>query len=373
MDSVSATRPYSRAVGGLFLGSPGLVSLYSMGGEHPISTVGTTAAELARLELEPGFDAALRGAYSGRHDVGDAVRWRLDPLSRGPSGRDDPAAAIASLRTRVYGRPDPHPDQPELPIAFRDANGFVVWMSESEARLLRLELELEEDSRALEDAIVAARLALAPAEKETSGEAMSEEAMSEEAMSEEAVSEEAVSEEGVSEEAAGMESVPPRFPRFQRLLRSHPLPVFAMAAVLISAISLPVIWSSIAPSLAPSAALLKIFNRPQGTLDIAPQIFSGGQEGYKQEVRDRTRFLGESYGIVVYGYRDTAGQVCMMTASAGDHGVAVCASLSHFAASGLTITGDNFRMVNPPIGVTKATHVLVRWGPEADLSIRFAG
>ena len=347
MDRVSATLPYSRAVGGLFLGGPGLVSLYSMGGEHPISTVGTTAAELARLELEPGFDAALRGAYSGRHDVGDAVRWRLNPLSRGPSGRDDPAAEIASLRTRVYGRPDPHPDQPELPIAFRDANGFVVWMSESEARLLRLERELEEDSRALEDAIVAARLALAPAEKETGVELM-------------------------SEETAGVGSVPPRFPRFQRLLRSHPLPVFAMAAVLISAISLPVMWSSIAPSLAPSAALLKIFNRPQGTLDIAPQIFSGGQEGYKQQVRDTTRFLGESYGIVVYGYRDTAGQVCMMTASAGDHGVAVCASLSHFAASGLTITGDNFRMVNPPIGVTEATHVLVRWGPEADLSIRFA-
>ncbi len=312
-----------------------MVSLIDMGGDHPIRAVAVSSAEFSRLLVEPGFEAALRAAWQGPGSLDDAVHWRRFPATSAPSGRADPAAQLSELRARVYGRP-----RGEEPIVeVRDASGSV-WLSGSEARLLLLERQLEHDGRVLDDAVGAARRRITPSVVEP-------------------------------------DDASPARGRFARVLRLHPARVFPAAAAVLVALVIPATASVLAPSLTPSAGLLKVFNRPQGAIDVAPRVFSGGQSGSTQRVRDTTRLLGVYYGVKVFAYRNSADDVCLLSAAPGDHDVTACASVRSFALSGLSIAPVNYHVdytvADAAAGVTATSRLAFCWGPDADLTVRVVG
>jgi hypothetical protein len=306
-----------------------------MNGDHPIRTA-TSAAELSELEAEPGFMAALAVAWRGDGSVEDAVHWRLHPTVAARSGRPDPAAQLIELRARAYSRPV----EIEHVVEVRDTEGRLVRLSESEARLMLFERGLERRSRLLDDAIAAVLRNELPG--------------------------------GDSDERADLAPGGPGL--FARMLRRHPVVVFGTAAALLSALVIPVAAAGLASDLTPSAGLLKIFNRPQSAMDIAPQVFTGGQPGATQRVRDTTRYLGEFSGVRVFAYLDSPDQVCLLSTAPTDHDVTVCASTRAFARTGLSIAPVNYQVdsnrADAAVAVTTSSQLAFRWGPDADLAVR---
>jgi hypothetical protein len=51
---------------------------------------------------DPAFRKALRDAYSGRHDVLDALWWEARPTDAAPSGAASPTAALSELKHRLF-------------------------------------------------------------------------------------------------------------------------------------------------------------------------------------------------------------------------------------------------------------------------------
>ena len=317
-----------------------VVILIFMSGDHPIRMVAESSAELARLLAEPGFAAALRAAWGGAGSLDDAVHWRQHPLTTAPSGRSDPAAKLGELRARVYARPLAG----QLIVETTDAAGASVRLGQSEARLLLLEQQLMRDAEVLDHAISAARQALEGRESRT----------------------------GVK---TSSETVVPDI--FASMLRRHPTLVFSVAATVLVVLVIPSTAIAFAPSLTPSAGLLRVFDRPQAIIDIAPRTFSGGQPGSTQRVRDTTRFLGFYYGVRVFAYRNTPDEVCMLTTAAGDRDVTVCATVRSFARSGLSIAPVNYHQnygkIDAAAGVTAASRLAFRWGPDSGLAVRVIG
>lgn len=309
-----------------------------MSGDHPIRTAAVSAAELSELVAEPGFLIALAAHWRGEGPIEDALHWRLHPATTAPSGRPDPAAPLAALRARVYSRAIIGEPVVEVP----DDSGQTVRLGESEAHLLLLERRLEHEAGLLDVAIADARLAT-------------------------------VMRGGEEEEADPRD--PPSL--FARGLRRHPALVFGAAAALLVGLVVPATAASLAPSFAPSAGLLKVFNRPQGITDIAPQVFTGGQPGATQEVRDTTRLLGAFYGVQVFAYRDLADQVCLLSTAPSGHNVTVCATVRSFARTGLSIDPVNYQVDysgrDAAAGVSATSRLAFRWGPDSDLTVRVVG
>ena len=311
-----------------------------MSGDHPIHAVAESGTELARLLAEPGFAAALSAIWTGTGSLDDAVHWRQHPLTSAPSGRLDPAAQLGKLRALVYARP--LGSQPIVETT--DAAGTSLRLRESEARLLLLEQQLDRDAGALDDAIFAAREVIEAHEDEAPVETRSETVF------------------------CGT---------FVSMLRRHPTLVFSGVATVLVVLVIPLTAIVFASSLIPSAGLLTVFDRPQGIIDIAPQVFSGGQPGYTQPVRDSTRFLGVYYGVRVFAYRNSPNEVCMFSTAADDHDVTVCATVRSFARSGLSIAPVNYHlnygMTDAAAGVTAASRLAFRWGPDSGLTVRVIG
>ena len=317
-----------------------MVSLIFMSGDHPIRTVAVSGAELAQLLAEPGFAAALSAAWGGVGSLDDAVHWRQHPLTTAPSGRLDPAAKLGELRERVYARPL---DGQSI-VETTDAAGAFVRLGQSEARLLLLEQQLIRDAEVLDDAISAARQALEQRE-------------------------------GGALVGTSSETVLPG--SFASMLRRHPTLVFSAAATALVVLVIPSTVIALAPSLTPSAGVLRVFDRPQAVTDIAPRAFSGGQPGSTQRVRDTTRFLGVYYGVRVFAYRNTTDGVCMLSTAAGDRDVTVCATVRSFARSGLSIAPVNYHHnygeTDATADVTAASRLAFRWGPDSGLAVRVIG
>ena len=311
-----------------------------MSGDHPIRTVAVSGAELAQLLAEPGFAAALSAAWGGVGSLDDAVHWRQHPLTTAPSGRLDPAAKLGELRERVYARPL---DGQSI-VETTDAAGAFVRLGQSEARLLLLEQQLIRDAEVLDDAISAARQAL---ERREGGALV----------------------------WTSSETVLPG--SFASMLRRHPTLVFSAAATVLVVLVIPSTVIALAPSLTPSAGVLRVFDRPQAVTDIAPRAFSGGQPGSTQRVRDTTRFLGVYYGVRVFAYRNTTDGVCMLSTAAGDRDVTVCATVRSFARSGLSIAPVNYHHTygetDAAADVTAASRLAFRWGPDSGLAVRVIG
>ena len=317
-----------------------MASLNLMSGDHPIRTAVVSAVELSELVAEPGFMAALAAEWRGEGAIDDAVHWRLHPSTAAPSGRPDPAAQLVELRVKVYSRPT----KSEPTIEVTDAAGTPVRVAESAVRLLLLERRLESSRRLLDDAIAAARRGTAPPRGTDSQE---------------------------------VNLAPREVGLFARVLRRHPAVIFGAAATLLVGLVIPVVATAFAPALAPSAGLLKVFNRPQDAIDIAPPVFTGGQPGATQKVRDTTRFLGVFYGVQVFAYRDSVDQVCLLSTARSGHDVTVCATVRSFARTGLSIAPVNYQLdysaANAAAGVTAASRLAFRWGPEPELTVRVVG
>lgn len=312
-------------------------TLIFMSGDHPIRTVAESGTELARLLAEPGFAAALSAVWGGVGSLDDAVHWRQHPLTTSPSGRLDPAAELGELHKRVYARPL---DGQRI-VETTDAAGASVRLGQSEARLLLLEQQLIRDAGVLDYAISVARQAL---ERREGGALV-----------------------GTSSETVLPGS-------FASMLRRHPTLVFSAAATVLVMLVIPSTAIALAPSLTPSAGVLRVFDRPQAITDIAPRAFSGGQPGSTQRVRDTTRFLGVYYGVRVFAYRNTTDGVCMLSTAAGDRNVTVCATVRSFARSGLSIAPVNYHQnygeTDASADATAASRLAFRWGPDAGLAVR---
>ena len=99
---------------------------------------------LARATDDPALRSRLRSHYEGRHDVLDALWWRVHPLTTAPSGRADPALALDPLRRAAYSR------STAAPVPYRDAGGATVLISPGELALREALTVLDADTAALD-------------------------------------------------------------------------------------------------------------------------------------------------------------------------------------------------------------------------------
>lgn len=101
---------------------------------------------LQRAERDPEFDAELRAAYSGRHDVLDALWWAAHPHTDSPRGIPDPAISLIDLQHAVFSRAAA--DSP-LTEVLDPETGTTLRLRESELRLREAQRGLADDARQL--------------------------------------------------------------------------------------------------------------------------------------------------------------------------------------------------------------------------------
>lgn len=105
---------------------------------------------LVLVDGHPERLAALHEVYEGRHDVRDALWWRLHPLESSPRGIPDPATEREALQRQAFSR---HRDDGPL-VTDRDLlTGEPIQLTPDELRLRNLDVALAEDARALDRAI----------------------------------------------------------------------------------------------------------------------------------------------------------------------------------------------------------------------------
>jgi hypothetical protein len=114
-----------------------------------------------RALRDPAFRARVAAAYTGRHDILDALWWRDHPMSPTPEGTPSPAADLTSLRADVFGRPaDPAPTPAPAPASSRAAHPSgdpsTAATDAAARRLEALERELADDRRAIDAAVESA-------------------------------------------------------------------------------------------------------------------------------------------------------------------------------------------------------------------------
>jgi hypothetical protein len=90
---------------------------------------------------DPAFLNAVRDAYSGRHDVLDALWWEAHPADPAPSGAPSPTATLSGLKHRLFA-----------------ADGGLLGDQAATQEMRDLEAQIAVDRRAIQHAIaVAAR------------------------------------------------------------------------------------------------------------------------------------------------------------------------------------------------------------------------
>lgn len=105
---------------------------------------------LARAQSDPEFEAGLRSAYRGRHDVLDALWWAAYPLTDSPRGVSDPAAGLRELQRAAFSRAAA--EAPAVEVV-DSQTGERVRMRESEHQLHQAQRLLAKDAQHLADAI----------------------------------------------------------------------------------------------------------------------------------------------------------------------------------------------------------------------------
>ena len=106
----------------------------------------------AAAERDPLVLAALRQAYTGRHDVVDALDWRLTPLEPSARSTPDPSAELARIGRRTFSRDGIGPPVINDPDP---VTGTPLYLTADELRLMNLERTLAADAVALDSAIEA--------------------------------------------------------------------------------------------------------------------------------------------------------------------------------------------------------------------------
>ena len=78
--------------------------------------------------------AELRTRYRGSADVGDVLRWRIDPNALGSDGSRSPVARAAELRPLIYGRADSREGALRRDAAAAEAESLLAgWAADSAA------------------------------------------------------------------------------------------------------------------------------------------------------------------------------------------------------------------------------------------------
>lgn len=106
----------------------------------------------AAAERDPLVLAALRQAYTGRHDIVDALDWRLTPLEPSARSTPDPSAELARIGRRTFSRDGIGPPVITDPDP---VTGAPLHLTADELRLMNLERMLTADAVALDSAIEA--------------------------------------------------------------------------------------------------------------------------------------------------------------------------------------------------------------------------
>ena len=119
----------------------------------------TAEHALARCRDEPGFEALLRAAYRGRHDVLDALWWAAHPLTASPRGVADPASSLRELQRSVFSRVTG--ESPTVEV-IDPGTGATLRIRASEHRLREAERLLADDAQQLMDALGTLGLTPAP-------------------------------------------------------------------------------------------------------------------------------------------------------------------------------------------------------------------
>lgn len=106
-----------------------------------------------RARADPPFLQAVRDAYTGRHDVLDALWWQAHPTDAAPSGAPSPVVALSELKHRLFA-----------------ADGELLGDEEATQEMRDLEAQIAVDQLAIQNAIaVATRGNTAPPFDETPG------------------------------------------------------------------------------------------------------------------------------------------------------------------------------------------------------------
>jgi len=102
------------------------------------------------VEQDPARLARLRTVYSGRHDVLDALWWRLHPREASPRGVPDPVLERDGLQRQAFSREGERaPTLEQLDLI----TGAEIRLTADEHRLRELDTHLAEDARALDAAV----------------------------------------------------------------------------------------------------------------------------------------------------------------------------------------------------------------------------
>ncbi|MCY7325487.1 MAG: hypothetical protein LH605_05070 [Microbacteriaceae bacterium] len=102
------------------------------------------------VEQDPARLARLRELYTGRHDVLDALWWRLHPREASPRGVPDPVLERDGLQRQAFSRAGeaaPTLEQRDL------ITGAEIRLTADQHRLRELDAHLSEDGRALDAAV----------------------------------------------------------------------------------------------------------------------------------------------------------------------------------------------------------------------------
>ncbi|GAB3143297.1 hypothetical protein [Marisediminicola antarctica] len=287
------------------------------------------------VEQDPARLARLREVYGGRHDVLDALWWRLHPRETSPRGVPDPMLERDGLQRQAFSREGemaPTLEQRDL------ITGTKINLTADEHRLRELDAHLAEEARAL-DAAVARFVADFPA-GDVAG------------IHHAGGSGEARSDAPATPLAAPARATPPAPPRWRRRLTAAlAVGLAALLAVNVvlatrleqvsgrldslaqQAITDPLArWGEVDASSAPA---LQVFIRAQTINDVYPV-----QLPTAYDLRNVRRLTPEvrtgAFGL--YAVLAHPGDICLVAVLPDLSSSSTCSAVSDFAQNGLAVT-----------------------------------
>lgn len=297
---------------------------------------------LRELDGDPQAAARLRSHYRGRHEVLNALWWRMHPLEPSPRGQVDPATARRELALEVFSRAA----QPGL-----------------ETELLRLDELLERDERDLDDAI---RRFHVESEQQSRAEA---EAAGAEAAA--CAGRSGADPQGEQELEASVWRMAegggaPRQTRW--LVVAAGLLVLAVAT---TSFALGGRLATSDRSVSPSDSVLgerddplARFDREQ-TEDDRPSAMLPFD--YLEESTRRLLpgdLVGLSADYVIFGARTTDDLVCLVLAFPDDRIASTCVSVEELRSDGVRVSSNVYRQSRASLGSQTLVNHTVHWRPD---------
>ncbi|MCS5714034.1 hypothetical protein NVV95_05655 [Herbiconiux sp. CPCC 205716] len=259
-------------------------------------------SEYLRARRDPEFRERVARGYHGAHDVLDALWWREHPGSPTPDGVESPAARRAELQRTAYAP------------AARGAADAVPRADRAAAELAQLDAALDEERRAIDDALAAADTprALLPVAAAD------------------------------AEDRADDAAPPARPQRGRRRLAAVAAAGFVLALVggaagftlaAVSGGSLPGLGAGRDAPFADPSGALAIFDRPPQPADRPPLL-------YAVQLREDTLRTLSMAGTPLYVARDIDDDVCIVLVQDNGTYTANCVPPDRFPATGLLIRGS---------------------------------